>query len=160
MDLDKIKALMVAMKEQNIKKLALKEKKGFELELERDTKKTPSESCSISQRTSETQVPVSARLDYTEKQPPQEKKEEQKEMSHLNITSPMVGTFYSSPSPEDPPFIKAGDVINEDTVVCIIEAMKVLNEVKAGKKGKVKSSLIENAHPVEFGTKLFALEEL
>ena len=72
----------------------------------------------------------------------------------------MVGTFYSSPSPEAPPFVKVGDMVNEDTVVCIIEAMKVLNEVKAGKKGKVKSSLIENAQPVEFGTKLFALEEI
>ncbi len=160
MDLDKIKALMVAMKEQNITKLALKGKQGFELALERNSKKTPSESCSISQKPSEAHIPVSARLDYTEKQPVQDKKEQAKESTHLEITSPMVGTFYTSPSPEDPPFIQVGDMINEDTVVCIIEAMKVLNEVKAGKKGKVKSCLIENAHPVEFGTKLFSLEEI
>ena len=160
MDLDKIKALMAAMKEQNITKLAFKGKKGFELSLERNPKKTTSEPCSLSPKPSESHIPVSARLDHTEKQPAKDTKEEIKESAQHHITSPMVGTFYTSPTPEAPPFIKVGDIINEDTVVCIIEAMKVLNEVKAGKKGKVKSILIENAHPVEFGTKLFSLEEI
>ena len=160
MDLDKIKALMAAMKEQNITKLAFKGKKGFELSLERNQKKITSEPCSLSQKPLDTHIPVSARLDHSEKQPAKETQEEIKESAQLDITSPMVGTFYSSPSPEAPPFVKVGDMVNEDTVVCIIEAMKVLNEVKAGKKGKVKSSLIENAQPVEFGTKLFALEEI
>lgn len=73
----------------------------------------------------------------------------------MYVTSPMVGTFYSSPSPDDPPFIKPGDKIEKHTVVCIIEAMKVMNEVKAGVAGTVAEVLVESAHPVEFGTKLF-----
>jgi acetyl-CoA carboxylase biotin carboxyl carrier protein len=77
------------------------------------------------------------------------------EVPSLHVTSPMVGTFYSSPSPDDPPFVKVGDKIEKNTVVCIIEAMKVMNEVKAGVSGTVAEVLIESGHPVEFGTKLF-----
>ncbi len=73
------------------------------------------------------------------------------------VTSPMVGTFYSSPSPDDPPFVKVGDKIEKGTVVCIVEAMKVMNEVKAGVSGTVTEVLIETGHPVEFGTKLFSI---
>lgn len=70
------------------------------------------------------------------------------------ITSPMVGTYYTSPSPEDPSFIKVGDKVDPNTVVCIIEAMKVMNEVKAGISGTVAEILVSNASPVEFGSKL------
>lgn len=73
------------------------------------------------------------------------------------VTSPMVGTYYSTPSPEDPSFVKVGDKVEKDTVVCIIEAMKVMNEVKAGISGTVAEILVENAHPVEFGTKLLRI---
>ncbi len=75
----------------------------------------------------------------------------------VDISSPMVGTFYISPSPEDPPFIKVGDKIDKNTVVCVIEAMKVMNEIKAGVTGTVAEVLAETGHPVEFGTKLFRI---
>lgn len=75
------------------------------------------------------------------------------------VTSPMVGTFYSSPSPEDPPFVKVGDKVDKNTVVCIIEAMKVMNEVKANLTGTVAEILIESGQPVEFSTKLFRIVE-
>lgn len=75
----------------------------------------------------------------------------------LYVSSPMVGTFYSSPSADDPSYVKVGDRISKDTVVCIIEAMKVMNEVKAGVAGIVAEILVQNAHPVEFGTKLFRI---
>jgi acetyl-CoA carboxylase biotin carboxyl carrier protein len=71
------------------------------------------------------------------------------------IPSPMVGTFYRSPSPDAPPFIQIGSVVNPDTVVCILEAMKVMNEIKAGISGKVTEILVENAQAVEFGQPLF-----
>jgi acetyl-CoA carboxylase biotin carboxyl carrier protein len=67
----------------------------------------------------------------------------------------MVGTYYSAPSPDDPAFIKVGDRIEANTVVCIVEAMKVMNEVKAGVAGVVAEVLLSNGHPVEFGTKIF-----
>lgn len=73
------------------------------------------------------------------------------------VTSPMVGTCYSSPSPDDPAFVKVGDRIEKDTVVCIIEAMKVMNEVKAGVSGIVAEVLVQSGNPVEFGTKLFRI---
>lgn len=74
------------------------------------------------------------------------------------VTSPMVGTFYASGAPDQPPFVKIGDQVHEDTVVCIIEAMKVMNEVKAGVKGIVAEVLADNAQPVEFGTRLFRIQ--
>ena len=69
----------------------------------------------------------------------------------------MVGTFYTSPSPDDPVFVKVGDRVDENTVVCIIEAMKVMNEVKAGASGVIAEICIDNAHPVEFGTKMMRI---
>ncbi len=73
------------------------------------------------------------------------------------VKSPMVGTFYSASAPDQPPFVKVGDRVTNDTVVCIIEAMKVMNEVKAGVSGTVAEVLSDNAHPVEFGTRLFRI---
>jgi acetyl-CoA carboxylase biotin carboxyl carrier protein len=67
----------------------------------------------------------------------------------------MVGTFYTSPSPDSPPFIKPGAQVTADTVVCIIEAMKVFNEIKAETSGIVEKILVKTGEPVEFGQKLF-----
>jgi acetyl-CoA carboxylase biotin carboxyl carrier protein len=74
------------------------------------------------------------------------------------IDSPIVGTFYRAASPDAEPFVKVGSKVNPDTVVCIIEAMKVMNEIKAEKSGTVKEILVENARPVEFGQPLFVIE--
>ena len=76
----------------------------------------------------------------------------------ITIESPMVGTFYSSPNPDAAPFIKVGQQVSADTVVCIIEAMKVFNEIKAEKSGIVESVLVKSGQSVEFGQKLFALK--
>jgi acetyl-CoA carboxylase biotin carboxyl carrier protein len=70
------------------------------------------------------------------------------------VTSPIVGTFYTSSSPEAPAFIKVGDKVSEETIICIVEAMKVMNEVKAGLCGTVVEVLLKNGDPVEFGTKI------
>jgi acetyl-CoA carboxylase biotin carboxyl carrier protein len=72
-----------------------------------------------------------------------------------DITSPMVGTFYRASSPEAGPFIDVGSTVNEDTVVCIIEAMKVMNEIKAETSGVIAEILVENGKPVQFGQALF-----
>jgi len=73
----------------------------------------------------------------------------------LNIVAPMIGTFYRAPAPEAPQYVQVGDRITPDTVVCIVEAMKVMNEIKAGVSGRISDVLVENAHPVEFGQPLF-----
>ena len=74
------------------------------------------------------------------------------------ITSPIVGTFYLAPSPDAPPFVKPGDKVGPETVVCIVEAMKVMNEVKAELSGVIRRILVENGTPVEFGQPLFEME--
>jgi acetyl-CoA carboxylase biotin carboxyl carrier protein len=77
---------------------------------------------------------------------------------HKEIKSPMVGTFYSAPSPDAPPYVAAGQEITPDTVVCIIEAMKVMNEIKAEISGVVAEVLAENGKPVQFGQTLFRVK--
>jgi len=73
----------------------------------------------------------------------------------VDIKSPMIGTFYRAPSPEAGSYVEVGSEVNPETVVCIIEAMKVMNEIKAEVKGMVTQVLVENAKPVEFGQPLF-----
>ncbi len=75
--------------------------------------------------------------------------------NELEIKSPMIGTFYRAPSPEAAPYIEVGSEVNPETVVCIIEAMKVMNEIKAEVKGVITQVMVENAKPVEFGQPLF-----
>ena len=74
------------------------------------------------------------------------------------IKSPMVGTFYRAPSPETPSFVEVGQILEVGQVVCIVEAMKLMNEIKSEVKGKVTSILVDNAQPVEFGQVLFTVE--
>ena len=74
------------------------------------------------------------------------------------IDAPIVGTFYASPSPEAKAFVSVGDKVTVDTVVCIVEAMKVMNEIKAEKAGVIKEILVENSTPVEYGQALFVIE--
>jgi acetyl-CoA carboxylase biotin carboxyl carrier protein len=75
--------------------------------------------------------------------------------SGVEIKSPMIGTFYHSPSPESAPYVAVGAEVGPDTVVCIIEAMKVMNEIKAEVKGVITEVLVDNAKPVEFGQPMF-----
>ena len=76
----------------------------------------------------------------------------------IEIKSPMVGTFYSSPSPDSPTFVSVGQEITPDTVICIIEAMKVMNEVKAEVAGTVTEICADNGKPVQFGQVMFRLK--
>ena len=78
--------------------------------------------------------------------------------TQVTIKSPMVGTFYRAPSPDSDPFVEAGDSVTEDNVCCIIEAMKVMNEIKAECRGTIKDILVGNGEPVEYGQPLFLME--
>jgi acetyl-CoA carboxylase biotin carboxyl carrier protein len=83
--------------------------------------------------------------------------EAESEEGLVPISSPMVGTFYTAPDPESPPFVTVGSSVGPDTVVCIIEAMKVFNEIKAEVTGTIERILIQNEQPVEFGQPLFLI---
>ncbi len=76
----------------------------------------------------------------------------------MPIIAPMVGTFYRAASPEAPPFIKEGDAVDEGQVVCIIEAMKLFNEIQAEVRGRIARVLVDNASPVEYGQPLFLVD--
>ena len=80
------------------------------------------------------------------------------EQPKVTIDSPLVGTLYRAPGPDAQPFVQVGDRVTPDTTVCIIEAMKVMNEVKAEKSGVIKEILVENAQPVEYGQPIFVIE--
>ncbi|MCB1181180.1 MAG: acetyl-CoA carboxylase biotin carboxyl carrier protein [Chlamydiia bacterium] len=143
MDLKQIEKLMAAMGRNEIKRVVLK-KEGFELELEKEVS---------------TNVPMSSSVAADFQLEPSFQQQEIVSNPSIKggcfITSPMVGTFYTSSSPNDPPYIKVGDKVDSGTLVCIIEAMKVMNEVKAGMNGEIAEILVNNGDPVEFGTQIF-----
>jgi len=78
--------------------------------------------------------------------------------SMVTIEAPMVGTFYRASSPTGEPYVSEGDVVKEGQILCIIEAMKLMNEIESKAAGRVVKILVENAHPVEFGQSLFLID--
>ena len=78
----------------------------------------------------------------------------------LTVEAPMVGTFYRSPKPDAPPFVAEGDVVKEGQVICIVEAMKLMNEIESKVAGRIAKVVVENGQPVEFGQALFLVEPL
>jgi len=84
---------------------------------------------------------------------------EVEEESLIKITSPIVGTFYRSPSPDKEPYVKEGTTVTPDTVVCIVEAMKLMNEIQAETTGEIVKVYVENGQPVEYGQPLFGIKK-
>ncbi len=76
----------------------------------------------------------------------------------IDVVSPMVGTFYRSPAPDEPPFVEVGEVVKRGQTVCIVEAMKLMNEIEAESAGKIAEILVQNAEPIEFGQVLMRIE--
>ena len=101
----------------------------------------------------ETTTPPPAPKETSEEAAPESARQE-----YLEIRSPMVGTFYRSSSPDKPPYIKVGDTIEQGSVVCIIEAMKLFNEIESEISGKVAKVMVEDATPVEYDQVLFLIE--
>ncbi|MCH9612316.1 MAG: Biotin carboxyl carrier protein of acetyl-CoA carboxylase [Chlamydiia bacterium] len=162
MDTKQIKELMIAMERFNMKKLHLKEKNGLEIDLERQGE--PERIPMPAQHESKNEAVLNAAATQQAKQtvihyeaPPA--KEVAAGDEHFKpVKSPMVGTFYSSPTPDAPAFVKVGDRVTAKTVVCIVEAMKVMNEVVAGTDGVIKEVLLKDGEPVEFDQPLFKVE--
>lgn len=78
--------------------------------------------------------------------------------NQIKVTSPIVGTFYRASSPDKPPYVEVGDIVKKGQVLCIIEAMKLMNEIESEASGKVVQILVENGQPVEYGQPLFIIE--
>jgi len=145
MNLKEIKEMISLMNEHGILEFQL-ERDGFKVVL----KKSPTGEIAM-------QAPVAAPVHAPVGLAPQAPA---KEEGIMEIVSPMVGTFYRSSSPEVAPYVKKGQQVQEEDVVCIIEAMKVMNEIKAEVKGTVVEILVENGEAVEFGQPLFKIKKI
>ena len=152
MDLKDIKAIIDLMRKNSVSEFEL-EKQDFKIRLKRGTNGGGA--------TVSTNVEEAPNLSYMQPQlavaavPPAQSVAPV--TNELEIKSPMIGTFYRAPSPEAASYIEVGAEVNPDTVVCIIEAMKVMNEIKAEAKGIITQVMVDNAKPVEFGQPLFKL---
>lgn len=163
MELRHIKELMGAMGRTGVSKLVLKKEGEYELLLERQGSEGAERINFPSGSSYDSDLSLSplsqARSPERTFQTPSLAAPKAVEADEVGkfVTSPMVGTYYASPSPDDPYFVKPGDHVEANTVVCIIEAMKVMNEVKAGISGTIAEVLVNNGQPVEFGTKIFRI---
>lgn len=153
MELDQIKELMNHLEQSKLRKLVFK-KGDFELHLEK-------EGAAPIHRPVRTIAPETVNESAFQSELPMKGERggssPRADAPGSYVTSPMVGTYYASPAPDQPVFVKVGDKVNENTVVCIVEAMKVMNEVKAGVSGTVAEILADNSQPVEFGTRLLRI---
>jgi acetyl-CoA carboxylase biotin carboxyl carrier protein len=146
-DIKEIKAIIDLMKKNDLSVFEI-EKDGFRLKLQKGpATQTPAATLPAVAGSSKTETTISETTPSTP----------QSVESPLlrEIVSPMVGTFYRSGSPDGPPFVDVGKTVTEDTVVCIIEAMKVMNEIKAETSGVIAEVIAENGKPVQFGQVLF-----
>jgi len=148
-DIKDIKAIIDLMKKNDLSVFEL-EKDGFKLKLQKGTNGQPILTAPIALAPTVPSAPGTQSA--AEPAPATEKSESG---SLRDIVSPMVGTFYRASSPEAPPFVDVGKEVNEDTVVGIIEAMKVMNEIKAETSGVIAEVVAENGKPVQFGQVLF-----
>ena len=150
MDLKDIKAIIDLMKKNSITEFEL-ERQDSKIRLKRGLNGTKSPVVQyeepVSSSSIQPAISVSPTVPVTAPQPPA--------TGEIEVKSPMIGTFYRAPSPEANSYVEVGTEVNPDTVVCIIEAMKVMNEIKAEVKGVITQVLVENAKPVEFGQPLF-----
>jgi len=148
-DLKDIKAIIDLMRKNSVSEFEL-EKEDFKIRLKRaGSPNTPA--VQYDEPAAVTSGPVSPAIPA----PPAPPAATLPSTNEVEIKSPMIGTFYRTPSPESASYVEVGMEVNPDTVVCIIEAMKVMNEIKAEVKGVITQVLVENAKPVEFGQPMF-----
>lgn len=157
MDLKDIKAIIDLMKKNSLSEFEL-EKQDFKIKLKRGANggfvATPMDD------SSGITYALPAPVNITSANQAQTNAAIAAAASALEIKSPMIGTFYRSPSPESEEYVQVGTEVNPDTVVCLIEAMKVMNEIKAEVRGVITQILVDNAKPVEFGQPLFKIKPL
>ena len=160
MDLNEIKEIIEIMKSSGLTEFEIEEK-GLRLRICRNTNGNGNGSLAVVQAapTYPGAVPaiLSPQSDPASQSSEPEAGEEEEDF-HL-IKSPMVGTFYRSPSPESPPFINEGDTVDRETTVCILEAMKVMNEIPADVSGEIVQIYLQNGAAVEYGQPLFKVKK-
>jgi acetyl-CoA carboxylase biotin carboxyl carrier protein len=147
-DLKDIKAIIDLMRKNSVSEFEL-EKQDFKIRLKRGTNGGSVTTTDDAPALAYVAAPAAGSATVLAVPPPAAVSNE------VDVKSPMIGTFYRAPSPESASYVEVGSEVNPDTVVCIIEAMKVMNEIKAEVKGVIAQVMVENAKPVEFGQPLF-----
>jgi len=155
MKYDEIKELIRLFGKSKLDTLKIKSK-DFEIEMEKGGEKVIVEAPVLGAASAPASV-VPAVAAAAESASPEEKSETTK--GEL-ITSPMVGTFYAAPSPDSPPFVQAGDTVRKGQTLCILEAMKIMNELEAEFDCKILEVLVQDGEPVEYDKPLFRVERL
>ncbi len=143
MELDEIKNLIELLQDTDITELQV-EREGSKLKIKRE------KFLSFAEATPSVGKPA-AEIEKMKEEVVEERK-------LVTITSPIVGIFHRAPSPESPPFVEVGSIVKKGQVLCIVEAMKLMNEIENDTDGIVSKILIENGHPVEYGEPLFLIE--
>jgi len=150
MNLKEIKELITLMNENSLTELEI-EREGLRVKLRK-----------VSDGGSDQRVEVvPLRQEFKELSKAEEVKSQKREEAskkYIEVKAPMVGTFYEAPSPDSPPYVEVGGTMHVGQVLCIIEAMKLMNEIKSEVKGKIVEKLVENAQPIEYGQVLFLVE--
>jgi len=147
MDIDEIRELMLLFDDTSIAELEL-EGPEYKLTLRKSSRSASSPAREpISEGETRDREPV--------KTPRYEELEPEEDL--VAVVSPMVGTFYRAPAPDAPPFVEIGDRVEPGQTLCIVEAMKLMNEIKSEVKGRVVDILVDNAHPVEYGQTMFLI---
>ena len=149
-DYEEVRKLIALLEEKNLSIFEL-ETEGFKVKIGRSSPAPP-------------QAPVVVQASNGSAAPPETKEAAEARIEaaelakgHHIITSPMVGTFYRAPDPTSAPFVDIGDTVKKGQTLCIIEAMKLMNEIEADVDGAIVEMYVENAKPVEYGQKLFAI---
>lgn len=144
MNLEELKDILNLLKETDITELII-EKEGIKIKVRRERFIGPFE------------IQQTQKVQEATRQPAQVAQEEETRRL-ITVTAPIVGTFYRSPSPDAPPFVEVGTMVKKGQTLCIIEAMKLLNEIESEVDGVVVRILVENGQPVEYGEPLFLIE--
>lgn len=156
MDLNYLKKLTKILVESGVSEIEIEEE-GLKVRISKHIQNSTTIQPQIVQTTMpQVQMPVPQAIEKAT-QPAVEKKVEEQKKYH-EIRSPIVGTFYRAPAPDADPYVEVGKVVNKGDVLCIIEAMKLMNEIESDVSGRIAKILVENAQPVEYNQVLFLIE--
>ena len=158
MDLKQIKQIIDLMKRSELSEFAVEEE-GFKLKIRRGHNGHPVVSSSVAAPTPLAAEPTPSPAAAVGSSGAPSPAAPEEEAGVVFIKSPMVGTFYRSASPESKPYVEPGAKVAENSVVCIIEAMKIMNEIQAEAKGTILEILMESGQPVEYGQRLFKMKQ-
>ena len=153
MEIKDIKRIVELMKTNDLSEFSMKDE-DFELAMKRGSSEAPQ----VVYASAPAAAPAAAAPAAAPAAPESAPAADSEDDGLIEIPSPIVGTFYRKPSPDTDNFVSVGSEVSEDTVVCIVEAMKVMNEIKADVKGVIKKILADDTSPVQYGQPLFLVE--